>query len=418
MALTAARANQARNAITAIFAIQGVVGVTQIPRIPELIEQVGADFGIWGLITGLAGLGGMLGLLFTSKLIAVFGTKNVTIVGGSVQALFTVALIFAHDPMAYLIFTALGALSGSTLNISINSQSVALQKAMNRVIIGRFHASWSIGATASAVLSGILATFMPLWLHLLIVPTIGIFALIILGRNLLRSEEDGHGSGQPSAKKSSFFKMPNQVWLLSAGLFTGIFGELALMDWSAVYSKTVLSLDAGRGAIPYAAFSLAMIIGRLSINKLGNKWHISSVARVASMLAGVSLGLGVLFGAVIAPTNQELALVIVSVFFFFTGLGSAPMVPSFFSAAGYVKGLNTAQVLARMSFMNSVAIIGAKYLMGVLALNVGLAMAFAFPMVLFFIAGILAGMVAKRAKASETMASAYPTTGAMSITED
>jgi MFS family permease len=287
MALTAARANQARNAITAIFAIQGVVGVTQIPRIPELIEQVGADFGIWGLITGLAGLGGMLGLLFTSKLIAVFGTKNVTIVGGSVQALFTVALIFAHDPMAYLIFTALGALSGSTLNISINSQSVALQKAMNRVIIGRFHASWSIGATASAVLSGILATFMPLWLHLLIVPTIGIFALIILGRNLLRSEEDGHGSGQPSAKKSSFFKMPNQVWLLSAGLFTGIFGELALMDWSAVYSKTVLSLDAGRGAIPYAAFSLAMIIGRLSINKLGNKWHISSVARVASTLAGV-----------------------------------------------------------------------------------------------------------------------------------
>jgi hypothetical protein len=71
-----------------------------------------------------------------------------------------------------------------------------------------------------------------------------------------------------------------------------------------------------------------------------------------------------------------------------------------------------------MSFMNSVAIIGAKYLMGVLALNVGLAMAFAFPMVLFFIAGILAGMVAKRAKASETLASAYPTTGAMSITED
>ena len=149
MALTKARADQANNAIAAIFFIQGIVGVTQIPRIPELIEQVGADYGVWGLISGLAGLGGMLGLLYTSRLIARFGTKNVTIFGGAGQALFVMALVFAHDPIVYLIFTALGALSGSTLNISINSQSVALQKAMNRVIIGRFHAAWSIGATLS-----------------------------------------------------------------------------------------------------------------------------------------------------------------------------------------------------------------------------------------------------------------------------
>lgn len=418
MALTVTRANQARNAITAVFAIQGVVGVTQIPRIPELIEQVGANFGIWGLISGLSGLGGMLGLLFTSRLIARFGTKNVTIVGGSGQAVFTMALVLAHDPLAYLLFTALGTLSGSTLNIAVNSQSVALQKAMNRVIIGRFHAAWSIGATVSAVLSGVLATFMPLSLHLLIIPATGIFALIYFGRHLLKSEEDGHGTGQVKAKKSSFFKMPNQVWLLSAGLFTGLFGELALMDWSAVYSKNVLLLDAGRGAIPYAVFSAAMIIGRLSINKLGNKWHISTVARYSALLAAVSLGMGVYLGTILAPVNQDLALLLVSIFFFFTGLGSAPMVPSFFSAAGYVRGLNTAQVLARMSFMNSVAIIGAKYLMGSLALNVGVAMAFALPIAMLFIAAALAGVVAKRAKASDTLASAYPTTGAMAISQD
>ncbi len=418
MALTKARADQANNAIAAIFFIQGIVGVTQIPRIPELIDQVGADFGVWGLISGLAGLGGMLGLLYTSRLIARFGTKNVTIVGGAGQALFVMALIFAHDPITYLVFTALGALSGSTLNISINSQSVALQKALNRVIIGRFHAAWSIGATISAILSGFLATFMPLWIHLLLIPGLGIVALFIFGRNLLVASEDGHGQGQTKAKKQSFFKMPGQVWLLSAGLFTGLFGELAMMDWSAVYAKNVLLLDAGRGAIPYAAFSTAMILGRLSINKLGNKWHISTVARVAGWLAGISLALGVTLGSILATTNQDAALIAVAICFFFTGLGSAPMVPSFFSAAGYVKGLNTAQVLARMSFMNSIAIIGAKYLMGALALNVGLTLAFAFPVLTFLAAGVLAGMVAKRAKASETLNSAYPATGAMSVVED
>ena len=94
------------------------------------------------------------------------------------------------------------------------------------------------------------------------------------------------------------------------------------------------------------------------------------------------------------------------------------MVPSFFSAAGYVKGLNTAQVLARMSFMNSVAIIGAKYLMGALALNAGLTLAFAFPALTFLAAGLLAGVVAKRAKASDALNAAYPATGAMSLIQD
>ena len=418
MAMTKTRANKAQFAITSIFFIQGIVGTTQIPRIPELIEQVGANFGVWGLITGLAGLGGMLGLLLTQPLISRFGTKNVTIVGGIGQALMTMALIFAHDPFSFFLFSALGAISGSTLNIGINSQSVALQKAMNRVIIGRFHAAWSIGATISAVLSGILATFMPLWLHLILIPGAGIISLYIFGQGLLVASEDGHGSGQVASKKASFIKMPGQVWLLAGGLFTGVFGELAMMDWSAVYAKTVLMLDAGRGAIPYAAFSAAMIIGRLSINKLGNKWHISSVSRVSGFMGAISLAIGIYLGTTLAPTNQELALMLVAFCFFFTGLGAAPMVPSFFSAAGYVKGLNTAQVLARMSFINSLTVMGAKWVMGALALNVGLALAFVFPMVTFVIAALLAGIVAKRAKSSDALNAAYPTTGAMGLLDD
>ncbi|MEY4437452.1 MAG: hypothetical protein RL100_916 [Actinomycetota bacterium] len=418
MAMTKARANKAQFAITSIFFIQGIVGTTQIPRIPELIDQVGANFGVWGLITGLAGLGGMLGLLLTQPLISRFGTKNVTIVGGIGQALMTMALIFAHDPISFFLFSALGAISGSTLNIGINSQSVALQKAMNRVIIGRFHAAWSIGATISAILSGILATFMPLWLHLILIPSAGIVSLYVFGRGLLVASEDGHGAGQTASKKASFIKMPGQVWLLAGGLFTGVFGELAMMDWSAVYAKTVLLLDAGRGAIPYAAFSAAMILGRLSINKLGKKWHISSVSRISGFMGAISLALGIYLGTTIAPINQELALSLVAICFFFTGLGAAPMVPSFFSAAGYVKGLNTAQVLARMSFINSITVMGAKWVMGALALKVGLAMAFVFPMVTFVAAAILAGIVAKRAKSSDALNAAYPTTGAMGLLDD
>lgn len=418
MAMTQARAKQASKAIAAIFATQGVVGVTTIPRIPELIDQIGADFGIWGLISGLAGLGGMFGLLLTAPIISRVGTKKAIVFGGVGQALMVMSLVWAHNPAIYLLLTAFGALSGSMLNIGINSQSVALQKAMNKVIIGRFHAAWSIGATSSAILSGILATFMPLSLHLLLVPALGVLSLIYFGRELLVSAEDGHGAGQKAAKKASFISMPGQVWILAGGLFTGVFGELAMMDWSAVFAKNVMLLDAGRGAIPYAAFSAAMIIGRMSINKLGNRWHISSVARIAGIMGGTSLIFGVLFGTMAESIGSDLSLTLVVIFFFIAGLGSAPMVPSFFSAAGYVKGLNTAQVLARMSFMNSIAVMGAKYAMGAIALKAGLAIAFIFPIATYFAAGLLAGVVAKRAKASDALNAAYPATGAMSLLDD
>lgn len=417
MSLTRARAQSVQRAITAIFFIQGIVGITQIPRIPELIDQVHANFAIWGLITGLSGLGGMLGLLRTPQFIARFGTKNVTIFGGIGQAAMTTALIFAHDPVSYLIFAAAGSLCGSLVNIALNSQSVALQKAMNKVILGRFHASWSIGATTSAILSGILATFMPLWIHLILIPGIGIVLLLIFGRELLQSSEDGHGAGQ-AQKKTPFFRAPGQVWLLAAGLFTSVFGEIAMIEWSAVYAKNAMLLDIARGAIPYAAFSGAMIVARLLVGRLTKNRHFSDVARVAGITAGLSLGIGVLAGAMLTPVNPDLALIAVVIFFAIAGLGAGPTVPSFFSAAGYVKGMNTAQVLARMSFVNTVVIIGAKFVMGLITQGAGIATAFIFPSVTFVIAGILAGIVAKRAKADEALVMGYPATGAMNIVED
>jgi hypothetical protein len=49
---------------------------------------------------------------------------------------------------------------------------------------------------------------------------------------------------------------------------------------------------------------------------------------------------------------------------------------------------------------------------------VGLALAFIFPIFMCLIAGIIAGMVAKRAKVGDALAAAYPATGAMAIAED
>jgi hypothetical protein len=53
--------------------------------------------------------------------------------------------------------------------------------------------------------------------------------------------------------------------------------------------------------------------------------------------------------------------------------------------------------MSRMSLVNSVSILLAKVLMGALAQGVGIMLAYIFPVVMFFVASVIAGFVAKEA---------------------
>jgi MFS family permease len=205
------RLNQAQRAVLAIFFIHGFVGATIIPRIPELIQQIGVEFSTWGLIMGVSGLGGLLGLTLTTRFIAKYGTKVVARFGAVGLAMTIFSFAFIHDPVIFFVAQSLNAFLSSIYIISINSQTVALQKAMNRVIIGKFHAAWSLGTALSSGLSGFLSTFMPLTLHLTIIPAVSAVLFVVYSQSLLTNQEDGHGQGKSAHKSVSFFKSPPQV---------------------------------------------------------------------------------------------------------------------------------------------------------------------------------------------------------------
>lgn len=416
--ISAARGRSVQIAIVATFFIQGTISTTQIPRIPELIDQIGVSFSAWGLIIGLSGLGALLGLTMANRFINRFGTKRVILFGSVIASIMIMTLGLTTNPFVFFFLQAGMAFAMNCFNIALNSQSVVLQKALNRTIIGRFHAAWSIGATSSAALSGVLASFLPLWLHLMLVPGLAIIAFVLVNRNLLTDEEGEAVESKQSAKRIPFFKSPPQVWLLAAGLFSSVFPELVMMDWSAVFAKTELGLSASLGAIPYAVFTGAMIVGRLLIGRLTKRWHISELSKWGGLVGATAFGLGVILGPLLAQQDKYLGLAVTAFLWAIFGFGLAPMVPSFFSAAGYVKGLSTAQTLARMSLANALVIIGAKIAMGAVAEGVSLSVAFIMPTIMLFVAGVLAGIVAKRSKRSEAVANAFPLTGPIGVVEN
>jgi glucan phosphoethanolaminetransferase (alkaline phosphatase superfamily) len=107
--------------------------------------------------------------------------------------------------------------------------------------------------------------------------------------------------------------------------------------------------------------------------------------------------------------------VAVCFFWILLGLGSAAMVPSFFSAAGHVKGLSTAQALSRMSFANTIIFMAGKSAFGALAQQ-DLQLAMLTPILTFVVVGIVSGLVVKSAKRREKeMVEAFPMTGVIPV---
>ena len=78
--------------------------------------------------------------------------------------------------------------------------------------------------------------------------------------------------------------------------------------------------------------------------------------------------------------------------------------------------MTTPQALARMSLTNAILVMGAKTVMGALAQDVNLVVAFIFPTILLFVAGLIAGRVAKRPAGSPTVVDdAFPITGPIGV---
>lgn len=414
--LSTQRMATARLALLATFFVQGIAAITTLPRIPELIAQIGVDFAQWGLIIGLSGLGSFASLVLSNKLVLRFGNTPIMRLSTVLVVLVIVAQGFITNAWLFFVVLIAQSFTYSMFNIALNSQAVRLQKRLGKVMLGSLHGAWSIGAAVSAALSGWLASFLDLRVHLILVMSICGVAFWVASRFLLSNEEEGHNPETKPKHSVSWFETPGYLWLLAVGLFAGMWPELVMMDWSAVFSKEVLAIDPTRGALPYTVFTGFMIIGRFASSWVTKYVHFSTMSAWGGIVGSIFMTAGVVFAAVFAESNVNLALVLQICCYAVAGLGIASMVPSFFSAAGDIRGLSTAQALSRMSFANAVFVMIAKWLMGGLAEGVGLVGAMTFPLISLFVAGLIAAYVAKHSKRirSEQL-EAFPPTGPVPI---
>ena len=396
--ITDERAKTAQLALMVIFFTQGFATLSWMPRIPEFIDNLQVSKELWGAIIGFGGVGSLIPLLFTSRLVIRYGTTPIIKFSSFAMVAMLLALPYPTQWWLFLVFNFMLSFAISVFNIALNSQAVMFQKRVNKVLLGSFHGSWSIGAAASAGVSSIIAAFTPLELQMFLMSMLCLVLFVWAARHMVQPAESDAVDRDVPSERISWLKTPPFLWLLAVGGFMGMWPELVLMDWSSVYAKEVLNLDPSRAAWPYTIFVIAMIVGRFSITRLTEKYNVARLSQVGGIFGSIALALAIYLSATLADENQNLALFLLCVFFAIAGLGISSMVPGFFSMAGNVEGLSTAQALSRLLLFNTIVVIFAKMAMGSLIDASSLPLAMIFPIATFVIAGIISGIVADRFK--------------------
>jgi MFS family permease len=143
-----------RNAVFILFALGGVGVSTWGPRLPSIRQDLGVgDGGIGAALAGVT-VGSIAGLGASSAVLARLGNRR-AILGSVVVVAVGVALVgFSAGVLHSLPLTAIGfALLGfgiGSMDVMINVEGAAAEKAIGRTVMPLMHAGWSAGVIAGA----------------------------------------------------------------------------------------------------------------------------------------------------------------------------------------------------------------------------------------------------------------------------
>lgn len=359
-----------RIAVCAYFLVNGFLLGNWTARIPAVKEYFGVDNSTLGLMLFCLAAGAMTAMPFTGRVIARFGSHRVTIFSGALMC--TMLPLLAVMPNVYvavMAFFGYGFAAGS-MDVAMNGQAVYVERDYGRPIMSSFHAVFSGGMAAGAVMGGLFAkTDWSLFYHFLSVGLLSILVVGLASFYLINAEveERKAGEDQPS------FIFPNKL-ILPLGLiaFCSMVGEGTMADWSALYMENVIGQTESMGAMTIFSFGLAMFIGRSFGDHFTNLWGAHKMLRNSSLLAifGLSLMLMVMSWPVVLLGS------------FLLGLGLATIAPIVYSASGNTPGVAPSVGIAMATTVGYAGFFVAPPTLGFLADAFGLRLALLFTLAL------------------------------------
>ncbi|MEP3196259.1 MAG: MFS transporter [Lentilitoribacter sp.] len=359
------------------FLAAGFAMACLAPLFPFIKAQVGANEGQFGLILLCLGLGSIIAMPITGVISARHGAKPMILLGGFGLVLFLPALVFAPSPIVLGAILFLFGASLGTIDVAMNVHGAEIEGIEQRSLMSNFHAQFSIGGFLGAGLVTLLLSFGTKFHTAAIIGAVLTLFAMILARSGLLSV---------SGKEPEPFKFPRGIVLLLA-LLAGItfLVEGAVLDWGAILIIDQELAAKENAGIGYILFSVAMVIARLSGDRIINTLGGFKVLVLGGFITIAGIAIILLSPSALFAKSG----------FILIGLGAANLVPIIFSAAGRQKIMPSSLAVASVTTTGYAGILLGPALIGFAANISSLSVAFWLLAVLIAVIPLTAKVVAK-----------------------
>ena len=400
------QARLARAAVATLFLTNGAVFFNVVPRYP----QIKADLGLSNTVLGTALVGYPIGALLAGLLagaaIRRLGSARVAAFGIVVATVATLAIPVAPPWIAFSAGLVVVGAFDAVVDVAQNAHGLRVQRLYGRSIVNSLHGVWSIGAVLGGLMGAAAAGLhIPLAVHLGISAALFSTVAVVAYRFLLPGPEDAErtaeaedlaaADGHPAAPPAhhggwrsftgSAVRMLAALGVLAA---CGALVEDAGSSWGAIYLTDDLHTGAATAGLAVVALQVAMTIGRLTGDRVVDRFGQRTVARAGGALAAVGMG------AALAVPTVPTALA----GFALAGLGFATLVPAAMHTADELPGLPPGSGLTIVSWLLRGGFLLSPPLVGSVAdltsLRIGLLSVVAAGLITFVMARVLVNRTA------------------------
>lgn len=331
-----------------------------LARLPDLQVKFELTEGQVGLLLITMSCGVLVGLTFLGRAVARLGARTttfVTIFGAS--ALYALVPWMPSAPLAAPLLFCAGILAGA-LEINANVEADRHEALLGRRIMSRVHGMWSLGFFVTALVAAIMrqaqiSVELHIFLMLLVVLVSG--TLVFRNMETAPARAGDHDGEHPPFAFPTLGMLP--LCLLGAA---PLWVEGAGVDWSAIYMRDVFAVEPFIGGLSVTLFSLAIALGRLSMDPVADRFGPRAVATVLISVAVLGLVL------VASAPNPGIALL----GFALAGIGCSSVYPLAISAAARRTDRPAAVNVAALSQMTFVVFFAGPPLLGFIAEHVGI----------------------------------------------
>ncbi|MCL6260826.1 MFS transporter [Aquiflexum sp. TKW24L] len=324
-----------RIALGSLFFMAGLCFSSWAARIPDIqVKFQLSESQLGSLLLGLP-VGSLIALPLAGWAVHHFGSRIVILFSVTGYMTFLPLIGFSQSLWMLVPVVVVFGMIGNMMNISLNTQALALEDTYGRSILASFHGLWSLaGFTGAGIGAAMIYLEVLPNVHYLIISSI-VLVVIFLSQGYLVGEKNRSSEGG-----GLVLKKPDDLLLRIGGIaFLGMLCEGCMFDWSGVYFKKVVEIEPGLVALGYVSFMGAMASGRFISDRMNNKFGRVLILRMSGILIFSGLMLSVLFPVPVFAT----------IGFLLVGFGVAAIIPISYSIAGRSKLYTPGVALALVS---------------------------------------------------------------------